>query len=132
MTQAPLALLLLLASRWFDTRLRAELLRRGWPFLSPAQSLVFIHLSRDGISPASLARALGQSRQAASQLVAGLVELDLVAVIDDPHRRRGRLVCLTPRGSELAIEAATILSDLEQILDSSFVTQMRAELARLQ
>ena len=51
--EPPLARLLLLASRWFDTRSVAELETRGWPRLSPAQSLVFAFLEEDGMNPQS-------------------------------------------------------------------------------
>src|SRR4051794_19937205 len=103
--EPPLARLLLRASRWFDARSREELERRGWPRLSAAQTALFAHLEENGIAPAELARRLGHTRQATSDLVNGLVRLDLVQVLDDPDRRGGRLVCVTPRGRELAIDA---------------------------
>lgn len=131
MTQAPLALVLLVASRWFDTHLREELAQRGWPPLSAAQSLVFSHLPHDGIPPATLARELGNSRQATAQLMAGLVELDLVMIMNDPQRRRGKLVTLTTRGAALAVEAQGILRELEAHVDPALAEAMRCELPRL-
>lgn len=113
MVRPPLALVLLRASRWFDTQLLVALERRGWPRLTAAQSLVFAHLSEDGTSPSELARRLGSSRQAAHELVAGLRALDLLDVVEDPARRRGRLVTLTPAGRRLAHDARQVLADLE-------------------
>lgn len=109
----PLAYLLLRAGRRFDTALREALTRRGWPALSPAQSLVFAYLPAGGLPPAALARRLGTTRQATQDLLAGLARLDLLEVADDPDRCRGRLVRLTPRGRALAADAATELATLE-------------------
>ena len=113
MCTVPLALLLLRASRWFDRQLLDRLPQEGWPALSPAQSLVFAYLDADGTPPAELARRLGNTRQATSQLVDGLVRLDLLALDPNPARRGGRLVVLTDRGRHLAADAHRILHTLE-------------------
>lgn len=126
MDDVPLALLLLRASRWFDRRLLDGLERAGWPRLSPAQSLVFAHLDPDGMSPASLARRLGTTRQGTQDLVAGLVHHDLLAVAADPGRRRGRLITLTARGRSLTEDARRVLQDLEEELGPTRAGQLRA------
>lgn len=131
MLRPPLALVLLRASRWFDARLLERLEERGWPALSPAQSLVFAHLSDDGTPPSELARRLGTSRQATHELVAGLQGLGLIVVIDDPGRRRGRLVTLTPKGRRLARDAREVLADLEEVLGLDRVEALHELLAGL-
>ena len=127
----PLALLLLRASRWFDRHLLDRLEQRGWPRLTPAQSLVFAQLTREGVPPATLARRLGTSRQATQDLVAGLVRHDLLAVVSDPTRRGGRLVQLTEDGRALARDADTVLAVLEQQLGSARTEGLRALLGDL-
>lgn len=110
----PIARLLLLAGRWFDAQLLSELSDQGWPKLSPAQSLVFAYLNeRGGIPPAELARRMNQSRQATSELIGGLIRLDLVCLRDNPRRKGGRLVLATPRGYAMARAAYRILIELE-------------------
>jgi DNA-binding MarR family transcriptional regulator len=116
MPPEPLALLLLRASRWFDQQLLDRLERQGWPRLTPAQSLVFAHLTPGGVPPATLARRLGTSRQATQDLVGGLVRHHLLEVVPDPVRRGGRLVTLTPTGRALAKDAREILEELEATL----------------
>ena len=123
--EPPLARLLLFASRWFDAQSLAELERRGWPRLSSAQSLVFAHLTDDGVAPSELARRLGQTRQSTQDLVGGLVRLGLVEVLDDPGRRGGRLVRATPRGRALAVEAYRVLTGLESTLGVRRVRTLR-------
>lgn len=127
----PLARLLLLASRWFDVRSRDELERRGWPRLSAAQSLLFAHLAEDGVTAAELARRLGNSRQATHELVQGLVRLGLLELTDDPRRRGGRLVCLTPAGRNLALDAYEILEELEAGLGADRAGALRTVLLDL-
>lgn len=121
MPRPPLALVLLRASRWFDARLLTELEQRGWPRLTPPQSLVFAHLPEEGVAPSELARRLGTSRQATQELVAGLTRHDLLEVVPDPRRRNGRLVTLTTRGRVLARDARDVLADLEATLDDGSV-----------
>jgi DNA-binding MarR family transcriptional regulator len=121
----PLAYLLLQAGRSFDTVLREELESLGWPRLSPAQSLVFAFLDPGGTPPAELARRLGTTRQAQQDLVAGLVRLGLLEAVDDPDRRRGRLVRLTARGRDLSRDASVVLAGLERDLGNDAVELRR-------
>jgi DNA-binding MarR family transcriptional regulator len=130
-SQPPLARQLFLASRWFDEESREALTRRGWPRLSAAQTGLFAYLDEGGIPPAELARRLGNTRQATSELVAGLVRLDLLQVLDDPQRRGGRLVCVTERGRELALDAYESLIGLEGRLDAATVTALRELLEKI-
>ena len=125
MPTEPLALLLLRASRWFDQQLLDRLEQQGWPRLSPAQSLVFAHLTPDGVPPATLARRLGTSRQATQDLVAGLVRHSLLEPVDDPARPRGRLIVLTATGRDLARDAGAILAELEHSIGAARACALR-------
>lgn len=116
MTEPPLAYMLLRASRWFDRQLLGRLEQAGWPRLSPAQSVVFPHLSPEGPSTSALARRLGVTRQSAHELVSGLMSLGLVRSHHDPGAGRQRRLLLTPRGQQLAADAARILAELEEEL----------------
>ena len=129
MPSEPLALLLLRASRWFDRQLLDRLEEDAWPRLTPAQSLVFAHLSPEGVPPATLARQLGTSRQAAQDLVGGLVRHGLLELVPDPARRGGRLVTLTPTGRSLASDARAILDELENGLGAERARALRHLLA---
>lgn len=131
MAPLPLALLLLRASRWFDRQLLDRLQERGWPALSPAQSLVFAHLDAQGVPPSELARRLGQTRQATADLVRGLVRHDLLAIGANPRRRGGRLVLLTERGQALVADAGRLLAELESAFGDERVTALRALLEPL-
>lgn len=121
--------MLMRAARWFDLNSLAELEKRGWPRLSPAQSLLFAHLDEQGTPPAEVARRLSQTRQATQDLVAGLTRLGLLVVTDDPARRGGRLVCLTVAGRDLVGDAYSILMAMEAAVGSQLVERLRARLS---
>jgi DNA-binding MarR family transcriptional regulator len=91
--------------------------------------LVFAHLVPHGVPPATLARRLGASRQATQDLVAGLVRHDLLEIVPDPTRRRGRLVTLTDTGRALARDARAVLDELEHALGTERSQTLRALLA---
>jgi DNA-binding MarR family transcriptional regulator len=126
-----LARLLLLASRWFDTVSRERLVERGWPPLSAAQTLLFAQLWPGDITVAELARRLGNSRQATHEMVRGLVALGFLELADDPRRRGGRLVRLTPRGYDLFADSADVLNEIEASLDREHTRSLRTALAGL-
>jgi DNA-binding MarR family transcriptional regulator len=54
---------------------------------------------------AHIARDMGLARQSVQRLVNELVDAGLFEMRDNPHHRRAKLVCLTPKGKE-AINAA--------------------------
>lgn len=120
--------MLMRAARWFDLNSLAALEKRGWPRLSPAQSLLFAHLDEQGTPPAEVARRLNQTRQATQDLVAGLTRLGLLVVTDDPGRRGGRLVCLTTAGRHLVRDAYSILMAMEAAVGDQLVERLRARL----
>ncbi len=123
--------MLLLASRWFDTRSRELLAERGWPPLSAGQTLLFAQLLPGHITVSELARRLGHSRQATHEMVRGLAELGFLALVVDPQHRGRRLVCLTPRGDALVADSYTVLDEVESTLDARHTSALRTALAGL-
>lgn len=130
----PLGQLLLQAFRWMDDSLRATLAARGWPHITPAQSLVFAHLDHGGTRSAELARRIGVSRQAVHQTVRELEALGLVEQVPDPANASARLVRLTAEGRRNVAAALTAFADLEAELadriGADMVAQLRAALER--
>ena len=127
--EPPLARLLLLASRWFDSRSLDQLERSGWPRLSSSQSLLFAYLEDGGIAQAELARRVGHTRQATHELVHGLCRIGLLELCPDPRRKGGRLVCLTDAGRRFAVDAYGVLMQLEEGLGAQRVAALRRLLA---
>ena len=134
-TLAPgqLARALLETSDWFDTALRARLAARGWPHLSRTRSLLFLHLGRGIVRPATLAREIDVSRQAIQKLLDGLEAAGLIDRSPDPDDARSQMVRLTGRGQAFVDDASAILCDLEAELGlrlgGDAVTALRQALA---
>lgn len=69
-----------------------------FPGLRPAHGFAFVRISAGGATVTDVAEHLGVTKQAASQLVAQLVEGGYVTRRADPRDRRTALLVLTDRG----------------------------------
>lgn len=98
------------ASRWMFTRIISSLARTLKDEELSIAQLAALHLldqasGRDGgVRQSALAAALGRSPSAASRLVDGLVQRELVERRETPEDRRARVLRLSPRGRELLDE----------------------------
>lgn len=132
MSEVPLGQLLLRRFRWFDESLRSTLLERGWPHVTPAQSMVFAVIDEAGTSTADLARRIGVTRQAVHQTVKDLEALGLVEQISNPSDGRVRLVRLSEAGAANVQAAFLAFVDIERQLGerigSQRVSQLRSAL----
>lgn len=110
---------LMRAYYWFDESLRARLLKRGWGPVARSQSLVLANIA-NGVTRASrIAENLGVSRQAMSQLLAEMVEKELIVIAPDPQDRRAQLVEFAPAGAAIREDAQQILRDLETEMEAT-------------
>ena len=110
---------LMRAYYWFDESLRARLLRRGWAPVTRSQSLVLANVA-NGVNRASrIAENLGVSRQAMSQLLAEMVDKELIEIVPDPQDRRAQRVEFSPAGAAIREDAQQILRELEAEMAST-------------
>ena len=96
----------LLVSRWIE-----RLLASHDPSLTVAQFLALCAVAAEGVSGSELARRAGVSGPAVSQLVAGLVDADLLARHELAEDRRRHALVLTGRGAEALASAQTLLRE---------------------
>jgi DNA-binding MarR family transcriptional regulator len=129
----PIARLLLDRFRWADKALRGRLAAKGWPEMTPAQSLVFASIDLDGTRPSELARRIGVSRQAVHQTIAELVSVDLLTLVADPQDGRAKLAVVTDEGRRNIAAAQESLDEIEADLQSRIgshaVAALRAALS---
>lgn len=129
----PLARLLLDRFRWADKALRSRLAAKGWPEMTPAQSLVFASIDLDGTRPSELARRIGVSRQAVHQTITELVAVDLLTLTPDPADGRAKLAVVTDEGRRNIAAAqeslAEIEADLQTRIGAPAVAGLRAALS---
>jgi len=95
-----------LVSRWIERLLAAH-----EPSLTVAQLLALRAIAAEGVSGSELARRAGVSGPAVSQLVAGLVEADLLARHELAEDRRRHALVLTARGEHVLASARTLLRE---------------------
>jgi len=101
---------------WFDEALQAGLAARGWSSATRVQSLVLANLAAGVRRAAHLARNLGMSRQAMSQMLAEMEGRGLITVAADPSDKRARVVSFSAQSAGIRDDAMMILKVVEATL----------------
>lgn len=96
---------LLQAFYWFDEGLQNYLRERGWPEITRPQSMLMANLALGHHRPSEIARRLGVSRQAVHSTLAQMVDKGVLALADDPHDKRIKVVELTALGETMRADA---------------------------
>jgi DNA-binding MarR family transcriptional regulator len=81
---------------WLHDGLQAALEPNGVAPLTRAQVFVIANISAGETKASAIARNLGVSRQAISQIIAELSESGILVVTEDPDDRRSRIAQLAP------------------------------------
>ena len=84
---------------------------RGFDDVRPAHGFAFVRIGEGDATTADVAQHLGVTKQAASQLVAQLVQRGYVTRRDDPRDARARLLGLTERGRACTAAAAAAAAE---------------------
>lgn len=107
---------LLRAFYWFDEALQAGLRRHGWSDITRSQSLILSNVAF-GVRRASvLARNLGVTRQAVSQMLNEMERKGLIAMSADPDDGRAQLVGFSAKSQKIRDDAMGVLSEIEDQL----------------
>ena len=104
------------AYRWMDESLRNGMREGGFDPRTRTQRLILVHLSNGVNRGASLARALGVSRQAIQLQVNELREDGIVTQMPDPFDRRANRIVFTDEGLKMIRCAQKALRGTEEIL----------------
>lgn len=107
---------LMSALYWFDEALQSRLQAQGRPDISRSQSLLLANIAAGEQRAARLAKSLGVSRQAISQMLADMEASGLIQVTADEEDRRARVVRFHPDADDLRKVAREVLQDLEEEL----------------
>src|SRR5262245_1592232 len=109
--------LLLKCARLLDEAAIARVNRQaGAPVLRPAHTKLFPHIDFEGTRIVTVADRLGVSKQAASQWIAELAELEVVELVPDPDDGRAKRVRFTARGLAAIHHGLGVLRQIEQEL----------------
>lgn len=85
----------------------------GFEDAQPAFVRLLGNLDTEGTRIGSLARRMGTTRQAASQLLREVEARGFVARHDDPQDKRGVVVRFTPRGRSMLQQAVQVMTAIE-------------------
>lgn len=101
---------------WFDDALQTALRKHGWDVVTRSQSLLFSNLAAGEHRPTRIAKNLGVTRQAISQMLVELEQRGLVTIEVDPSDRRARIVRFSESSAPLRDAARSVLLQLEAAL----------------
>lgn len=125
---------LMRAFYWFDEGLQSALAARGWQHVSRSQSITLANIALGIHRPADLARNLGVSRQAVSNMLQDMGEQGLIAVTPDPTDKRAQLVNFSESSAQLRADALDILGRLEatigERISAESLTALRGALSK--
>jgi len=109
----PLTVLLEAASQSVLRTLATRLSARGYEEITEPQLVLFGNLDCGATHAARIAQRMRVSRQAISKTLRELQGLGFLQLEDDPDRRNQKLVVMSERGLQLALEARAELRRIE-------------------
>lgn len=98
------------------------------PALRASHTALFPHLSREGVRGADLAKKLGVTKQAVSQLITELEEWGVVEQVADPADGRAKLVRFTKKGEQGLVQGILVLQGIERELSDKIGKRRMQEL----
>ncbi len=125
---------LMRAFYWFDEGLQRALHARGWQSVPRTQSFTLANIALGVRRPADIARNLGVSRQAVSNMLQEMANQGLVTITPDPKDRRASVVGFSEKSRQLREDALDILGRMEDVVSdrigSGPLAAVREALAR--
>lgn len=107
---------LMRAVYWFDEALQSALSEKEQVRFNHAQSMIFINLALGENRAVRIARNIGVTRQAVSQLLTAMAKRDLVVLRPDPDDGRAQIVEFSPQMATIRKAAEKVLLQLESDL----------------
>jgi DNA-binding MarR family transcriptional regulator len=101
-----------LARQW-KAQFDAQMLERGYPWITEARGAVIGRLRPGGLSQSALTAELGVSKQAVQQYIDDLVAEGAVERVPDPGDGRARIIRLTPCGIASITEGNEVKRQIE-------------------
>jgi DNA-binding MarR family transcriptional regulator len=122
------AQLLFKCARLLNDAAIARVNREGGPVLRASHTSLLPHISSEGARGADIAKKLGVSKQAVSQLITELEEWGMVEQVADPADGRAKLVRFTGEGEKSLVRGLAVLRELETELSDKIGKRRMQEL----
>jgi len=107
---------LLSAVYWFDDALQENMEAQGFSRMTRAISFLLLNIVQGEHRAINIARNLGISRQAVSEMLLGLRDRGVLEIREDPTDRRSRIVDFSPEFADQGAACGEILMKLESKL----------------
>ena len=118
-----------------NAEMAARLRARGYEDFQPTFTALLAHIDTDGTTISTLARRVGTSRQAVSQLVQAIEEAGLVERSPNPVDGRSVVVRHTDAGRKILLDALDVMSSIEAdyaaLTGEADLAELKRLLARL-
>ena len=120
---------LLSAFYWMDEALQTGLKQRGWGHVTRSQSLILANIAFGVRRASQLARNLGVTRQAISQMLAEMERKGLVRSMADPSDGRAQIVSFSEDSQRIRNDAMELLLQIEDELQARIGKKRVREMA---
>lgn len=114
--QPPLGLLLMSGQQWVMTSLLHMMAQRGHEQLTAAHLMFFGNLDCGDTYASEAARRMGVTRQAIYRTTRELQRLKLLKLETDTARKTQKIIKMTARGQQVALDARACLDEIETTL----------------
>ena len=107
------------ANQWISSSLLNLVRMRGHSNLTGAHLTFFSSLNCGLTHASEVARRMGITRQAVYKVTKELQRMDILRLEEDPSDRRQKIICITPLGETIALDArASLIKDWGPIIQS--------------
>jgi DNA-binding MarR family transcriptional regulator len=101
---------------WFDDALQDNMSAQGFPRATRAMSFILLNVAHGEYRATKIAKNLGISRQAVSQMLNELRDRGMLRMRVDPSDKRSQIVDFSPRFTEMGSACAEVLAQVEREL----------------
>ena len=98
---------------WFDDALQDNMSAQGFPRASRAISFILLNVAHGEYRATKIAKNLGISRQAVSQMLNELRDRGMLRMRVDPSDKRSQIVEFSPRFTKMGSACAEVLAQVE-------------------
>ncbi len=123
--------LLFRATHAMNAAMAERIRARGYGGFQPTFTALLAHVDTEGTSVSELARRMGVTRQAVSQLARAIEAAGLVERVPHPTDRRSVVVRHTDAGRRILLDALDVMAGLEEEYGRLVAPEQLAELKRL-
>jgi DNA-binding MarR family transcriptional regulator len=123
--------LLFRATHTMNAEMANRIRARGFPDFQPSFTALLAHVDTDGTRIAAIARRMGTTRQAASQMLQAIEARGYVERVPDPEDGRAVIARHTASGRWILVTAIEVMQSIEREYEVILGTDGLARLKRL-